>query len=108
MTEKKSLKDALRVRPADAFVDQGSASGDQPTRGQISKSTKRQKSKAPVERPIKVSFYWQMETERGLEEFRTKLLSKRRKLTRSQIIEALVKRGVKDERFLEELARTGT
>jgi len=96
--EKKSLKDAHTVsRPKDEkdeFVQHGS-SGD--------KSTKKQISQSPKLKPVKVSFYWDPETERDMEQLRLRLLEKGRKLTRSEVAEELVKIATRNEKIIEEL-----
>jgi hypothetical protein len=93
--EKKSLKEAIGIRPKDEFVRQG-LSGDQPTNLQIDKS--------PKVKPVKVSFYWDPETERDVEQLRLKFFEKyQRKLTRSEIVEALVRNALRNETILDEL-----
>ncbi len=94
--EKRSLKDALRVRPKDDFVRQGS-SRDISTRRQRDKSTK------PM--LVKVAFYWHEQTDLDIEELRRKVQQKyHRKLSRSEISEALVKIALKSEKILDQLA----
>jgi hypothetical protein len=93
--EKKSLKEAIGIRPQDAFVRQGS-SGDKSTNLQINKSSKA--------KPVKVSFYWDPGTEQDVEQLRLKFFEKyRRKLTRSEVVEALVRNALKNEQILDEL-----
>jgi hypothetical protein len=93
--EKKSLKEAIGIRPQDAFVRQG-LSSDKLTSIQIDKS---QKSK-----PVKVSFYWDPKTEQDVEQLRLRFFEKhRRKLTRSEVVEALVRNALKNENILDEL-----
>jgi hypothetical protein len=93
--EKKSLKEAIGIRPQDAFVRQG-LSSDMSTSLQIDKS--------PKPKPVKVSFYWDPETEQGVEQLRLKFFEKhRRKLTRSEVVEALVRNALKNENILDEL-----
>ena len=94
--EKKSLKDAITIKPKDEFVRQGS-SGD--------RSTSRQRDKSPKPRPVKVSFYWDPETNLGIERLNVKFQEKyQRKLTRSELVEALVKIALKNEKILDQLA----
>jgi hypothetical protein len=93
--EKKSLKEAIGIRPKDAFVRQG-LPGD--------KSINLQTDKSPKTKPVKVSFYWDPETERDVEQLRLKFFEKyQRKLTRSEIVEALVKNALRNETILDEL-----
>jgi hypothetical protein len=93
--EKKSLKEAIGIRPQDAFVRQGVASD---------KSISRQIDKSPKSKPVKVSFYWDPETEQDVEQLRLKFFEKhRRKLTRSELVEALVRNALKNENILDEL-----
>jgi hypothetical protein len=93
--EKKSLKEAIGIRPKDEFVRQG-LSGD--------KSINLQTDKSPKTKPVKVSFYWDPETERDVEQLRLKFFEKyQRKLTRSEIVEALVRNALRNETILDEL-----
>jgi hypothetical protein len=93
--EKKSLKEAIGIRPQDEFVRQG-LSGDKSTNLQIPKSSKA--------KPVKVSFYWDPETEQNVEQLRLKFFEKyRRKLTRSEVVESLVRNALKNEKILDEL-----
>jgi hypothetical protein len=93
--EKKSLKEAIGIRPKDAFVRQG-LPGD--------KSINLQTDKSPKTKPVKVSFYWDPETERDVEQLRLKFFEKyQRKLTRSEIVEALVRNALRNETILDEL-----
>jgi hypothetical protein len=93
--EKKSLKEAIGIRPRDEFVRQG-FSGD--------KSTNQQIDKSPKAKPVKVSFYWDPETEQDVEQLSLKFFEKyRRKLTRSEVVEALVRNALKNEKILDEL-----
>jgi hypothetical protein len=93
--EKKSLKEAIGIRPQDAFVRQGLSSD---------KSTNRQIDKSPKLKPVKVSFYWDPETEQDVEHLRLRFFEKhRRKLTRSEVVEALVRNALKNENILDEL-----
>ena len=93
--EKKSLKEAIGIRSQDEFVRQGS-SGDKSINLQIDKS--------PKNKPIKVSFYWDQETEQDVEHLRLRFFEKyRRKLTRSEVVEALVRNALKNEKILDEL-----
>ena len=93
--EKKSLKEAIGIRPQDEFVRQGS-SGD--------KSINLQVDKSPKIKPVKVSFYWDPETEQDVEQLRLRFFEKyRRKLTRSEVVEALVRNALKNEKILDEL-----
>jgi hypothetical protein len=95
MMEKKSLKEAIGIRPQDEFVRQGS-SGDKSINLQIDKSLKI--------KPVKVSFYWDPETEQDMEQLRLRFYEKyRRKLTRSEVVEALVRSALKNEKILDEL-----
>jgi hypothetical protein len=93
--EKKSLKEAIGIRPQDAFVRQG-LSSDKLTSIQIDKS--------PKSKPVKVSFYWDPKTEQDVEQLRLRFFEKhRRKLTRSEVVEALVRNALKNENILDEL-----
>jgi hypothetical protein len=93
--EKKSLKEAIGIRPRDAFVRQGLSSD---------KSTGIQIDKSPKLKPVKVSFYWDPETEQDVEQLRLRFFEKhRRKLTRSEVVEALVRSALKNENILDEL-----
>jgi hypothetical protein len=93
--EKKSLKEAIGIRPQDDFVRQGS-SGD--------KSINLQVDQSPKIKPVKVSFYWDPETEQDVEQLRLRFFEKyRRKLTRSEVVEALVRSALKNEKILDEL-----
>ena len=93
--EKKSLKEAIGIRPQDEFVRQG-LPGDKSTSLQINKSSKA--------KPVKVSFYWDLETEQDVEQLRLKFFEKyRRKLTRSEVVEALVRKALKNDKILDEL-----
>jgi hypothetical protein len=93
--EKKSLKEAIAIRPQDDFVRQGS-SGDKSINPQVDKS--------PKIKPVKVSFYWDPETEQDVEQLRLRFFEKhRRKLTRSEVVEALVRHALKNENILDEL-----
>jgi hypothetical protein len=93
--EKKSLKEAIGIRPQDAFVRQGLSSD---------KSTSIQIDKSPKSKPVKVSFYWDPETEQDVEQLRLRFFEKhRRKLTRSEVVEALVRNALKNENILDEL-----
>ena len=93
--EKKSLKEAIGIRPQDAFVRQGLPSD---------KSTSTQIDKSPKPKPVKVSFYWDPETEQDVEQLRLRFFEKhRRKLTRSEVVEALVRNELKNENILDEL-----
>jgi hypothetical protein len=93
--EKKSLKEAIGIRPQDAFVRQGLSSD---------KSTSLQIDKSPKPKPVKVSFYWDPETEQDVEQLRLRFFEKhRRKLTRSEVVEALVRNALKNENILDEL-----
>jgi hypothetical protein len=93
--EKKSLKEAIVIRPQDAFVRQGLPSD---------KSTSIQIDKSPKPKPVKVSFYWDPETEQDVEQLRLRFFEKhRRKLTRSEVVEALVRNALKNENILDEL-----
>jgi hypothetical protein len=95
MMEKKSLKEAIGIRPQDEFVRQG-LSGDKSINLQIDKSLKI--------KPVKVSFYWNPETEQDVEQLRLRFYEKyRRKLTRSEVVEALVRNALKNEKILDEL-----
>jgi hypothetical protein len=95
MMEKKSLKEAIGIRPQDEFVRQG-LSGDKSTNLQIDKSSKI--------KPVKVSFYWDPETEQDVEQLRLRFFEKyRRKLTRSEVVEALVRNALKNEKIIDEL-----
>jgi hypothetical protein len=95
MMEKKSLKEAISIRPQDEFVRQG-LSGDKSINLQIDKSLKI--------KPVKVSFYWNPETEQDVEQLRLRFYEKyRRKLTRSEVVEALVRSALKNEKILDEL-----
>jgi hypothetical protein len=93
--EKKSLKEAIGIRSQDEFVRQGS-SGDKSINLQIDTS--------PKIKPVKVSFYWDQETEQDVEHLRLRFFEKyRRKLTRSEVVEALVRNALKNEKILDEL-----
>jgi hypothetical protein len=93
--EKKSLKEAIGIRPQDTFVRQGLSSD---------KSTSVQIDKSPKPKPVKVSFYWDPETEQDVEQLRLSFFEKhRRKLTRSEVVEALVRNALKNENILDEL-----
>ena len=93
--EKKSLKEAIGIRSQDEFVRQG-LSGDKSTNLQIDKPSKI--------KPVKVSFYWNPETEQDVEQLRLRFYEKyRRKLTRSEVVEALVRSALKNEKILDEL-----
>ena len=93
--EKKSLKEAIGIRPQDAFVRQGLPSD---------KSTSLQIDKSPKPKPVKVSFYWDPETDQDVEQLRLRFFEKhRRKLTRSEVVEALVRNALKNENILDEL-----
>jgi hypothetical protein len=93
--EKKSLKEAIGIRPRDAFVRQG-LPGD--------KSTNIQTDKSPKPKPVKVSFYWDPETEQDVEQLRLRFFERyRRKLTRSEVVEALVRNALRNENILDEL-----
>jgi hypothetical protein len=93
--EKKSLKEAISIRPQDAFVRRGLSSD---------KSTSIQIDKSPKSKPVKVSFYWDPETEQDVEQLRLRFFEKhRRKLTRSEVVEALVRNALKNENILDEL-----
>jgi hypothetical protein len=93
--EKKSLKEAIGIRPQDAFVRQGLPSD---------KSTSIQIDKSPKPKPVKVSFYWDPETDQDVEQLRLRFFEKhRRKLTRSEVVEALVRNALKNENILDEL-----
>ena len=95
MMEKKSLKEAIGIRSQDEFVRQG-LSGDKSTNLQIDKPSKI--------KPVKVSFYWNPETEQDVEQLRLRFYEKyRRKLTRSEVVEALVMSALKNEKILDEL-----
>ena len=95
MMEKKSLKEAIGIRPQDESVRQG-LSGDKSINLQIDKSLKI--------KPVKVSFYWNPETEQDVEQLRLRFYEKyRRKLTRSEVVEALVRSALKNEKILDEL-----
>jgi hypothetical protein len=95
MMEKKSLKEAIGIRPQDEFVRQG-LSEDKSINLQIDKSLKI--------KPVKVSFYWNPETEQDVEQLRLRFYEKyRRKLTRSEVVEALVRSALKNEKILDEL-----
>jgi hypothetical protein len=53
---------------------------------------------------VKVSFYWDLETEQDVEQLRLKFFEKyRRKLTRSEVVEALVRKALKNDKILDEL-----
>lgn len=91
---KKSLKDALAIKPKDDFVSAGAP---------VEKSTKRQVAKPPKPRPVKVTFYFDPSTERSMEQFRLKLLERGKKVTRSEVAEALVKTALKSEKAIEAL-----
>jgi hypothetical protein len=93
--EKKSLKEAIGIRPQDAFVRQGLPSD---------KSTSIQIDKSPKPKPVKVSFYWDPETDQDVEQLRLRFFEKhRRKLTRSEVVEELVRNALKNENILNEL-----
>jgi hypothetical protein len=93
--EKKSLKEAIGIRPQDAFVRQGLPSD---------KSTSIQIDKSPKPKPVKVSFYWDPETDQDVEQLRLRFFEKhRRKLTRSEVVEALVRNALKNENILDVL-----
>jgi hypothetical protein len=93
--EKKSLKEAIGIRSQDEFVRQG-LPGDKSSNLQIDKS--------PKTKPVKVSFYWDPETEQDVEQLRLRFFEKyRRKLTRSEVVEALVRNALKNEKILDEL-----
>ena len=93
--EKKSLKEAIGIRSQDEFVRQG-LPGDKSTNLQIDKSSKT--------KPVKVSFYWDPKTEQDVEQLRLRFYEKyRRKLTRSEVVEALVRSALKNEKILDEL-----
>jgi hypothetical protein len=93
--EKKSLKEAIGIRPQDAFVRQGLPSD---------KSTSIQIDRSPKPKPVKVSFYWDPETDQDVEQLRLRFFEKhRRKLTRSEVVEALVRNALKNENILDEL-----
>ena len=93
--EKKSLKEAIGIRPQDAFVRQGLSSD---------KSISIQIDNPPKSKPVKVSFYWDPETEQDVEQLRLRFFEKhRRKLTRSEVVEALVRNALKNENILDEL-----
>ena len=95
MMEKKSLKEAIGIRPQDDFVRQG-VLGDKSTNLQIDQSLKT--------KPVKVSFYWDPETDQDVEQLRLRFFEKyRRKLTRSEVVEALVRNALKNEKILDEL-----
>jgi hypothetical protein len=95
MMEKKSLKEAIGIRPQDDFVRQGSSGH---------KSINLQVDKSPKIKPVKVSFYWDPETEQDVEQLRLRFFERyRRKLTRSEVVEALVKNALKNEKILDEL-----
>jgi hypothetical protein len=71
-------------------------SGDKSINLQIDKSLKI--------KPVKVSFYWNPETEQDVEQLRLRFYEKyRRKLTRSEVVEALVRSALKNEKILDEL-----
>jgi hypothetical protein len=68
------------------------------------KSINRQIGKSPKPKPVKVSFYWDPETEQDVEQLRLRFFEKhRRKLTRSEVVEALVRNALKNENILDEL-----
>ncbi len=91
--ERKSLKDAIGIKPQDEFVRQGSSND---------MSTNRQRDKSLKAKPVKVSFYWDPQTEQQLEQVRVTLLTKRqRKFTRSELAEALVKIALKNDKVLD-------
>ena len=96
MARRKSLKDALSVR-TDSFVEQGT-SGSKSTSHQRDKATKKVKP-----RPVKVTFYWDPQTERGIEQLRLKFLERGKKLTRSEVVEGLVKTALKSGKAMESL-----
>ena len=93
---RRSLKDALSVRK-DSFVE-GGAPGNKPPSLQRDKAVKNVKA-----RPVKVTFYWDPQTERGVEQLRLKFLERGKKLTRSQVVEGLVKTALKSGKAVESL-----
>ena len=96
MARRKSLKDALSVR-TDSFVAEG-ASGNKLTSLQRDKAAKKVKP-----RPVKVTFYWDPQTERGIEQLRLKFLERGKKVTRSEVVEGLVKTALKSGKAVEGL-----
>lgn len=93
--EKRSLKAAAGIKPKDDFVQQGRYA---------EKETSQQRDKSLSSPAVKVSFYWNPDTEQDIEELRLKFLQKhRRKLTRSEVVEQLVKIALRNQKILDML-----
>ena len=112
-TTKRSLKDAVSVTAKkDDFVKAGGVGeavakpADEPEiKTQITKVTNRQTSKSRKVIPAKVVFYLDPQTENAMEELRLELRRRhRKKYTRSQIADGLLKTALKDPKIREHLA----